>query len=132
MTLRMASSRPALVVLATLAVVLLADQETSDIYKTIIEDVDVDTIINNERVLNFYLKCFFNTGPCSTLAQNMKDKIPEVISTVCGKCTDKQKDIFKQGLKKFIAKRPEDWSTMLKIYDPDGTYWPKVQSFLNQ
>lgn len=51
-----------------------ADEEEDDIYKKIFDDVDVDSILNNDRILDTYLKCFFNTGPCSNIAGTMKGK----------------------------------------------------------
>nr|AYN07337.1 chemosensory protein 9 [Yemma signatus] len=108
-----------------------ADEENDeDIYNKIFDSVDVDEILNNDRILDTYLKCFFNTGPCSNIAGSMKDKIPEVFETVCGLCTNKQKDIFKHSLDVFIPKRPKDWEHILQIYDPNGAYEPKIMEFL--
>ncbi|CAH1395036.1 unnamed protein product [Nezara viridula] len=123
------------VVCSLLAVsTVFADEEEEeppyDVYDKILEDFDVDTIINNDRLLDSYLKCFFNTGPCSEIAEMVKGKIPEVFSTVCGLCTDKQKGLFKHSLDIFIPKRPDDWKHILEIYDPDGSYWPKIKEFL--
>lgn len=49
-----------------------ADEDQDELYKKIFEDVDVDSILSNDRILDSYLKCFFNTGPCSEIADAMK------------------------------------------------------------
>nr|AWW17234.1 chemosensory protein 10 [Riptortus pedestris] len=127
-----------MLLLATVVLVLLAapqawaEEEEDDIYKKIFDDVDVDSILNNDRILDTYLKCFFNTGPCSNLAETMKGKIPEVFSTVCGRCTDKQKQILRHCLHVFIPKRPDDWKKILEIYDPEGKYWPGIKAFMDE
>nr|XP_014288837.1 putative odorant-binding protein A10 isoform X2 [Halyomorpha halys] len=118
----------AILLSATLTPSFGDDQE--DIYKKIFDDVDIDGILNNDRILDTYLRCFFNSGPCSNLADTIRGKIPEVFSTVCGLCTEKQKGLFKHSLDIFIPKRPDDWKHILEIYDPDGSYWPKIKEFL--
>nr|AXB87339.1 chemosensory protein 5 [Tropidothorax elegans] len=118
------------VLLVSLLALVVGDEQ-QDIYEKIFDDVDVDSILNNDRILDTYVRCFVNTGPCSELAGTMKSKIPEVFSTVCGMCTEKQKDIFKHSLDVFIPKRPNDWKHILEIYDPDGKYWPGIKEFLD-
>lgn len=51
------------------------DEELDEeFYRKIFDDVDTDSIIDNDRVLDFYLKCFFDEGPCSDLADAIKSK----------------------------------------------------------
>nr|AVM86436.1 chemosensory protein [Corythucha ciliata]AYP30827.1 CSP2 [Corythucha ciliata] len=94
------------------------------------ESIDVDDILDNDRILDTYLKCFYGTAKCNTLASAIKERIPDIFSTVCGECTEKQKGIFKHVLVKFIPKRPDDWELILKIYDPKGEYRPKLEEFI--
>nr|AXB87338.1 chemosensory protein 4 [Tropidothorax elegans] len=106
------------------------DEET--LYRFIFDDVDVDHIILNDRICNVYLRCFYSTGPCTNLAGAIRSKIPEVFSTVCGKCTDKQKAIWHHILHIFIPRRPDEWKKILAIYDPDGSYWPNIKAFMDK
>nr|AYN07332.1 chemosensory protein 4 [Yemma signatus] len=110
-----------------LALVVLAQEED---YEKAFESVDPDEILNNDRILDSYVRCFLGTGSCNEHAATIKKTIPEVMSTVCGKCSDKQKAVFKHSLEVFIPKRPEDWKKMLKAYDPNGEYEPKIMEFL--
>nr|AXU25086.1 chemosensory protein 7 [Cyrtorhinus lividipennis] len=103
---------------------------TDEFYSKVFEEVDPDFILDNERILRSYLNCFYSESECNSHAAVVKESIPEVLSTVCGKCSDKQKSIFKYSLNKFIPAHPKDWDRILSIYDPSGEAWPKVKAFM--
>nr|AWW17229.1 chemosensory protein 5 [Riptortus pedestris] len=105
-------------------------QDEKEVYERIFNDADVDIIVNNDRILDMYLRCFFNEGPCTTLGKEIKGKISEVFSDVCGRCTLHQKRVWRHAMDIFIPKRPKDWERILSIYDPDGSYWPGIKAFL--
>nr|AYN07331.1 chemosensory protein 3 [Yemma signatus] len=121
----------AVVVLATpaLAAQNYQDMDEETLYRFIFDDVDIDHIILNDRICDVYLRCFFNTGPCTNLAAAIRSKIPEVFETVCGKCTLKQKKIWKHAMDLFIPRRPKEWERLLSIYDPEGKFWPNIKVF---
>ncbi|BET00307.1 unnamed protein product [Nesidiocoris tenuis] len=104
--------------------------EDMEFYRQVFEEVDPDFVLDNERILRAYLKCFFSEGDCNQHAAVVKESIPDVLSTVCGSCSEKQKGIFKYTLNKFIPAHPKDWEKMLSIYDPKGEYWPNVKAFI--
>nr|AVM86432.1 chemosensory protein [Corythucha ciliata] len=101
-----------------------------EFYQKVFEEVDPDTVLDNPRLLNSYLKCFYDEGPCSGHAKVVKESITPTLSTVCGYCSEKQKSIFKYTLNKFIPVHPADWERILTIYDPDKKYWPDVKTFI--
>nr|AYN07341.1 chemosensory protein 13 [Yemma signatus] len=109
---------------------VLGDDEDDEAYQRIFDDIDVDTVLNNDRVLDSYIHCFIDTGPCSDLAAEIKGRISEILGTVCGSCTEKQKGIFKHSLEVFIPKRTNEWKRILEIYDPKGEAEPKIMDFL--
>nr|ARO46440.1 chemosensory protein 2 [Pachypeltis micranthus] len=119
----------ALVLSVGLARAEMSEQD-SEFYRRVFEEVDPDFILDNERILQSYLKCSYSEVERNKHAEVVKESIPEVLSTVCGKCSDKQKDIFKYSLNKFIPAHPKDWDKILSIYDPTGEYWPKVKAFI--
>nr|QCX43092.1 chemosensory protein csp12 [Helopeltis theivora] len=106
------------------------DPEDEEFYRRVFEEVDPDFILDNERILNSYLKCFYSEGDCNRHAEVVKESIPDVLKTVCGRCTPKQKEIFKYSLNKFIPAHPKEWDKMLSIYDPTGEYWPNVKAYI--
>nr|APB88070.1 putative chemosensory protein 7 [Lygus lineolaris] len=101
-----------------------------EFYEKVFEEVDPDFILDNERILTSYLKCFYSEIECNAHAEVMKKSIPDVLATVCGRCSDKQKGIFKYSLNKFVPAHPKDWERILSIYDPTGEAWPKVKAFM--
>nr|AXB87341.1 chemosensory protein 7 [Tropidothorax elegans] len=121
-----------LLLLATVDGTKWQEMDDNTLYEFIFDDVDMDHIILNNRICDVYLRCFYSTGPCTNLAGAMKSKIHEVLSTVCGKCTNKQKAIWHHALNTFIPRRPDEWKKFLSIYDPDGIYWPNVKEFMEK
>ncbi|KAK9500496.1 hypothetical protein O3M35_001751 [Rhynocoris fuscipes] len=105
------------------------DSAEDAFYQKVFEEIDVDVILDNERLLRAYLNCFFDEGPCNSHQAAVKKSIPEVMSTVCGKCTLKQRQIYHHCLNKFIPSHPDDWDHILRIYDPTGEYWPNIKAF---
>lgn len=58
------------VILAALFVVTFAD----DKYTTKYDDVDLDEIIGNKRLLNNYVNCLLDKGKCTPDGQELKSK----------------------------------------------------------
>ena len=51
-------------------VVLSADNK----YTTKYDNVDVDKILNNDRVLTNYIKCLMDEGPCTSEGRELKSE----------------------------------------------------------
>lgn len=43
-------------------------------YLDIFDNVDVDAIINNDRILNQYMNCILDKGPCNVDGRTLKCK----------------------------------------------------------
>ncbi|XP_017058943.1 putative odorant-binding protein A10 [Drosophila ficusphila] len=91
------------------------------------DNVDLDEILNQERLLINYIKCLEGTGPCTPDAKMLKEILPDAIQTDCTKCTEKQKNGAEKVTRHLIDNRPTDWERLEKIYDPEGTYRIKYQ-----
>lgn len=55
------------------------------------DNVDVDEILKSERLLSNYINCLMNEGPCTEDGRDLKEILPNAISTDCEKCTEKQR-----------------------------------------
>lgn len=55
------------------------------------DNIDIDEILNSERLLSNYIKCLLEEGPCTEDGRELKDTLPDAIETDCSKCTEKQK-----------------------------------------
>ncbi|XP_015180435.1 PREDICTED: ejaculatory bulb-specific protein 3-like [Polistes dominula] len=85
-------------------------------YTSKYDDVDVDKILHTPRLLNQYVNCYTEKGPCLTAeAKFMKDIFAEALVTKCVKCTDKQKIIFDKIITWFEENDKETWKTILSI-----------------
>ncbi|TMW50108.1 hypothetical protein DOY81_004809 [Sarcophaga bullata] len=86
------------------------------------DNVDLDEILGQERLLNNYVKCLEGLGPCTPDGKMLKETLPDAIATNCAKCTERQKYGSDKVTHFLIDNRPEAWQRLEKIYDPEGTY----------
>ncbi|XP_037720056.1 putative odorant-binding protein A10 [Drosophila subpulchrella] len=91
------------------------------------DNVDLDEILNQERLLINYIKCLEGTGPCTPDAKMLKEILPDAIQTDCTKCTEKQRYGAEKVTRHLIDNRPTDWERLEKIYDPEGLYRIKYE-----
>ncbi|KAI8041464.1 hypothetical protein M5D96_005729 [Drosophila gunungcola] len=91
------------------------------------DNVDLDEILNQERLLINYIKCLEGAGPCTPDAKMLKEILPDAIQTDCTKCTEKQRYGAEKVTRHLIDNRPSDWERLEKIYDPEGVYRMKYE-----
>ncbi|EDV99794.1 GH12519 [Drosophila grimshawi] len=97
-------------------------------YDSKFDNVDLDEILGQARLLNNYIKCLENQGPCTPDAKMLKDILPDAMMTDCVKCTEKQKYGAEKVTRHLIDNRPNDWERLEKIYDPEGSYRIKYEA----
>lgn len=91
------------------------------------DNVDVDRILNNARILNNYIKCLMEEGPCTAEGRELKRTLPDALQTGCEKCSEKQKSTAERVIKHLMDNRARDWDRLLKKYDPTGEYRKKYE-----
>ncbi|KAH8418933.1 hypothetical protein KR222_005275, partial [Zaprionus bogoriensis] len=118
-------------------------------YDSKFDNVDLDEILGQERLLNNYIKCLEGLGPCTPDAKMLKGKrsdlcqrkrtliplprplsadiLPDAMTTECVKCTEKQKYGAEKVTRHLIDNRPDDWQRLEQIYDPQGSYRIKYE-----
>nr|AHJ61049.1 chemosensory protein 5 [Sogatella furcifera] len=106
------------------------DNIEMSIYDKMFENMDVNSLLKNHRLVDSYLKCFLNEGSCTHIGHEVKMMIPEVIRSRCATCGENQMRALKAGLRLFIVLRPDDWKRFLDVYDPDRTEWPHIKAFM--
>ncbi|XP_046400598.1 ejaculatory bulb-specific protein 3 [Ischnura elegans] len=89
------------------------------------DNVDVDKILNNARILNNYIKCLMEEGPCTAEGRELKRTLPDALKTECSKCSEKQKVTAERVIKHLMDNRSRDWQRLLNKYDPSGEYQRK-------
>ncbi|KAJ8925796.1 hypothetical protein NQ315_009646 [Exocentrus adspersus] len=110
-----------------LCVALVTGQKYSSKY----DNIDVDSILSNKRVLNNYIKCILDQGPCTPDGREFRAHIPEAITTNCSKCTDAQVNIIRKTSSFIMKDRPQDWEKIRIKFDPDGKYKDSFTKFVN-
>ncbi|XP_024217760.1 ejaculatory bulb-specific protein 3 [Halyomorpha halys] len=99
-------------------------------YQTRFETVDVDSILNNRRLMDAYTKCYLDKGPCAPPAREAKKYFAEIFRTNCGKCSREQKKQIKTAFSKLITVRPQDFQKIFAKYNPGNTHWNSFMRWL--
>ncbi|XP_026810934.1 putative odorant-binding protein A10 [Rhopalosiphum maidis] len=104
----------------------------SGYYVSTYDHIDVGRLLRNNKVVSGYVKCFVNEGPCTPDGKLAKAYLlPEIIRTVCGKCTPRQKDMARMVLRHIYTYRRADFDKIMQIYDTDGKR-NEILAFMNQ
>ena len=107
-----------LVVLCAVVVVAYAQEKYTDKY----DNMNVDEILNNERLLNGYASCLLDKGPCTPEGTELKAHMIEAIETGCAKCTEKQEKTAAKIIKKLATEHLDIWKEFTAKYDPTGKW----------
>ncbi|XP_039308729.1 ejaculatory bulb-specific protein 3-like [Solenopsis invicta] len=96
------------------------------------DNIDVDAIINSDRLLNQYVNCILDKGPCTADGRSLKHFLPDAIATTCEKCSEKQKQTARKIIKYLKEHKPNIWAEFLERYDPDEEHVAFYKEFLAQ
>ncbi|KAG7203235.1 hypothetical protein KM043_010336 [Ampulex compressa] len=109
-----------LAVLACSASLLVLAEEEK--YTTKYDNIDIDAVIRSERLLNGYVACLLDQGPCTPDAMELKKNLPDALEHNCAACSEMQKSAADKISHHLIDNRPTDWSLLEQKYDPTGAY----------
>lgn len=101
-------------------------------YTSKYDNIDVKGILKSERLLQNYLKCMKDEGPCPPEAKELKKHLQDALETDCSKCTDRQKEHVEMVAKTVIEKHPEDWKIIAAKYDPDHKFSKKYEKLAEE
>ncbi|KAI5643014.1 insect pheromone-binding family, a10/OS-D domain-containing protein [Phthorimaea operculella] len=91
---------------------------------------DVDSLIQNRRLLRKYLQCFLDRGPCPPIGRVFKNLLPEVVRTSCAKCSPRQKVFTRKVVNAFYAYHPSEFAELKKKLDPENKYFDNFEKAL--
>ncbi|XP_063978576.1 ejaculatory bulb-specific protein 3-like [Diachasmimorpha longicaudata] len=117
----------AIVLLAVVAVTLGKPQG----YTTKYDNVDLDQILRNDRLLNNYVKCLLDEGNCTSDGKELKASLPDALATGCNKCSEKQRVGSEKVIRYLVNERPKVWQKLAAKYDPHDEYRVKFQGEAN-
>nr|AKI84393.1 CSP10 [Holotrichia parallela] len=110
------------ILLGFLALVVIVAGRPDEKYSTKYDNVDLDEILKNKRLLKGYVNCLLEKGACSPDGSELKKVLPDAIDTDCIKCSSKQRDGSRTVLRHLVDHEPEYWNDLEKKYDPKGVY----------
>ncbi|KAL1463661.1 hypothetical protein WDU94_015395 [Cyamophila willieti] len=99
-------------------------------YTTKYDNINLDEILANDRLVSSYIKCLLDEGTCTPDGAELKSVLPDALKTSCTSCSDKQRSGSKRIFKFLIEKKPEEWAKLEQKYDPEGIYKSKYQAEL--
>ncbi|KAF9818735.1 hypothetical protein SFRURICE_011781 [Spodoptera frugiperda] len=105
-----------------LAAVVYGEQYTNKY-----DNIDLDEILHNDKILDNYVKCCLDQGKCTPDGKELKSHIKEALENRCAKCTDAQKEGTKKVLTFLINNKPAIWDQLCNKYDPEGLYRKKYE-----
>nr|AOG12892.1 chemosensory protein [Eogystia hippophaecolus] len=91
------------------------------------DHINVDEILESQRLLKAYVDCLLDKGRCSPDGKALKDTLPDALEHECSKCTPKQKEGSDKVIRHLVNKRPELWKELASKYDPEGKYQEKYE-----
>nr|QCZ25117.1 chemosensory protein 3 [Nezara viridula] len=100
-----------------------------DGYTTKWDNIDVDEILHNDRMMENYEKCLLEEGneKCTPDGKELKAIIPDALKTGCSKCNEKQKAGVEKVLKYLVKERRPLFDKLAAKFDPKGFYLKKFK-----
>ncbi|XP_049877109.1 allergen Tha p 1-like [Pectinophora gossypiella] len=111
-----------LIILVTLCVAAVAWARPSSTYTDKWDHINVDEILESQRLLKGYVDCLLDKGRCTPDAKTLKETLPDALEHECSKCTKKQKEGSDKVIKFLVNKRPDLWKDLASKYDPEDIY----------
>ncbi|KAF5299913.1 hypothetical protein FQR65_LT09308 [Abscondita terminalis] len=103
----------------------------SDTYTDEFDNIDIDEILGNKRLVDNYLHCARTGQKCTPDGQKARELIPDALKTKCVKCTDVQKEKVQKILEWAIQNRPDDFLDLENQFDPEHVYRAQYADELN-
>jgi len=71
-------------------------------------------------------------GPCTSEGRELKTSLPQVLQSKCHDCSDKQKRNSRKIILHLQEKKPAEWETLEKKFDPEGKYREEFRKSVQQ
>ncbi|XP_049963356.1 allergen Tha p 1-like isoform X2 [Schistocerca serialis cubense] len=111
----------------TLALLLACLVAAAAAYTTKYDNIDLDDVLHNDRLLKKYHECLLSDSDasCTPDGKELKAAIPDALTNDCAKCNEKQKAGAEKVIRFLIKEKPDLWTPLENKYDPTGTYRQK-------
>nr|XP_012231377.1 PREDICTED: ejaculatory bulb-specific protein 3-like [Linepithema humile] len=118
----------ALVCLLAIATIVYVSARP-DGYTNRYDNIDVDQILNNDRLLKRYTDCLLEkaNARCPPEAIELKKVLNEALETECAKCSEHQRQIVRKVIRFLVENKRDLWNELKAKYDPEGKYVNKYE-----
>ncbi|CAH2089571.1 unnamed protein product [Euphydryas editha] len=120
-----------IIVLCFLALVAYAAARP-DKYTDRFDDINLEEIINNRKLLTGYILCVLDKGKCTAEGRELKSHIKEALENNCENCTEKQRSGTRTVIGHLINNEKDYWSKLTEKYDPQHKYVVKYEQELRK
>ncbi|TDG46423.1 hypothetical protein AWZ03_007197 [Drosophila navojoa] len=96
-------------------------------YTNKFDNVNVDEVLTNNRILTAYIKCLMDKGPCTAEGRELKKLLPDALESECSKCTDVQRRNSNKVINYLRINKAKEWDELLDKYDSKGIYRAKYE-----
>ncbi|VVC38111.1 Insect odorant-binding protein A10/Ejaculatory bulb-specific protein 3 [Cinara cedri] len=91
-------------------------------YTTKFDNINIDEILSNDRLVNNYFKCLMDMGKCTPDGEELKRNLLDAVQNKCANCSEKQKQGSEIIIKFLYEKKPDLWMQLEDKYDPKKIY----------
>ncbi|XP_011561893.2 allergen Tha p 1 [Plutella xylostella] len=116
-----------LIITLALAAACVAQKRYTNKY----DNMDLDEVLANRRLLVSYIKCVLDQGRCTAEGKELKTHISDALQTGCKKCTPNQREGARRVISHMIKEEPEYWTMLVEKYDPERMYSTKYEKEIN-
>ncbi|XP_014219087.1 ejaculatory bulb-specific protein 3-like [Copidosoma floridanum] len=92
----------------------------AETYPNKYDNINIDTILMNDRVLNSYVICLVENKNCTREGRELRKFLPDALKTNCAKCNDHQKRMAKKILTHLKEKRSALFKRLTTTFDSSG------------
>ncbi|CAK1584489.1 unnamed protein product [Parnassius mnemosyne] len=116
--------------LCLLVVLAYVSAVPSGTYTDRYDNINLDEILSNRRLLIPYVHCILDKGKCTPEGKELKSHITEAVENDCAKCTEKQREGTRKVIGHLINHEKEFWQQITAKYDPTHKHSAKYEKEL--
>ncbi|XP_034835697.1 allergen Tha p 1-like [Maniola hyperantus] len=95
------------------------------------DDINIDEILQNKRLLASYMKCVLGQGRCTPEGKEIRVNLQDGMQTGCSKCTKTQKIKARKVVNHLRNHEHQFWEDLKKKFDPENKFKPTYEAFLD-
>ncbi|XP_021703260.1 uncharacterized protein LOC5573135 isoform X6 [Aedes aegypti] len=101
-----------------------------NLYSSRYDNLDIDTILGSNRLVNNYVDCLLSRKPCPPEGKDLKRILPEALRTKCARCSVTQKENALKIITTLYYSYPDQYMALRERWDPSGEYHRRFEEYL--